>query len=147
VQLTDQSLHTAQTATATISIGIAPAVVPAVYVANGGNGTVTSYAAGGAGNLAPLTTFGRTGFGLNAPAGVGHYRAALLAGEGRAPYRWSIVRGALPAGLHLTRTGIISGRPRHAGRARVLIRVADTERPAARARAWLTLVVRHPADT
>ena len=70
VRLTDQSLPTAQTATATISIAIDPAIVPAVYIANGGNGTVTSYAIGGSGNLAPLTTFGRTGFGLNAPAGL-----------------------------------------------------------------------------
>jgi hypothetical protein len=70
VRLTDQSLPTAQTASATISIIIDPAIVPAVYVANGANGTVTSYAIGGSGNLPPLTTFGRTGFGLNAPAGL-----------------------------------------------------------------------------
>lgn len=70
VGITDQSLPTAQTATATMSITIDPAVVPAVYVANGGNGTVTSYALGGSGNLAPLTSFGRTCFGLDAPAGI-----------------------------------------------------------------------------
>jgi sugar lactone lactonase YvrE len=70
VRITDQSLPTAQIATATISITIDPAIVPAVYVANGGNGTVTSYAIGGSGNLAPLATFPRTGFGLNAPAGI-----------------------------------------------------------------------------
>ena len=61
MRITDQSLPTAQTATATISITIDPAIVPAAYVANGGNGTVTSYAIGGSGNLAPLTTFGEDG--------------------------------------------------------------------------------------
>jgi len=49
VRVTDQSLPTAQIATATITID--PAIVPAVYVANGGNGTVTSYATGGSGNV------------------------------------------------------------------------------------------------
>jgi 6-phosphogluconolactonase (cycloisomerase 2 family) len=70
VRITDQSLPTAQTGTATISITVDPAIQPAVYVANGANGSVTSYAVGGSGNLAPLTSFGRTGFGLSAPAGL-----------------------------------------------------------------------------
>ena len=70
VRITDQSLPAPQTATATVSITIDPAIVPAAYVANGANGTVTSYATGGSGNVAPLTTFGRTGFALNAPAGL-----------------------------------------------------------------------------
>jgi 6-phosphogluconolactonase (cycloisomerase 2 family) len=70
VRATDQSLPTAQTATATISVTIGPAIQPAVYVANGGNGTVTSYAVGASGNLSPLTTFGRLSFGLDGPAGI-----------------------------------------------------------------------------
>jgi sugar lactone lactonase YvrE len=70
VKATDQSLPTPQAATTTVTLAVDPAIQPAVYVANGGNGTLTSYAVGGSGNLAPLTTFGRLGFGLNAPAAV-----------------------------------------------------------------------------
>jgi sugar lactone lactonase YvrE len=136
-----------------------------IYVANQYDNDIHVYSPGASGNTAPLTTIVGSATGLSGPGGlavtpplsiltgklkpaVAHrrYRAQLQAGEGRPPYRWSIARGALPGGLHLiTHTGIIVGRPRNAGRARVLIRVRDTERPAARASAWLTLVVRHPA--
>jgi sugar lactone lactonase YvrE len=132
-----------------------------VYVANQYDNDIHVFAPGASGDTPPLATIAGGATGLSGPGGLAvtpplsiltgklapavahrHYRARLRAGEGRAPYRWSIVRGALPAGLRLTRSGIITGRPRHAGRARVLIRVRDAERPATRAGAWLTLVVR-----
>jgi large repetitive protein len=44
------------------------------------------------------------------------YTATLAAVGGNAPYRWSIVSGPLPPGLHLHRaSGVISGRPIKAG--------------------------------
>ena len=70
VKATDQSLPTPLSATASVSITIKPAVQPAVYVANGGSGTLTSYAPGNFGNVSPLSAFGRLGFGLSAPAGL-----------------------------------------------------------------------------
>jgi hypothetical protein len=132
-----------------------------VYVANQYDNDIHVFAPGASGDTPPLATIAGGATGLSGPGGLAvtpplsiltgklapavahrHYRVRLRAGEGRAPYRWSIVRGALPAGLRLTHTGIVTGRPRHAGRARVLIRVRDAERPAARAGAWLMLVVR-----
>lgn len=132
-----------------------------MYVANQYDNDIHVFGPGASGDTPPLATIAGGATGLSGPGGLAvtpplsiltgklapavahrHYRARLRAGEGRAPYRWSIVGGALPGGLRLTRTGIITGRPRHAGRARVLIRVRDAERPATRAGAWLTLVVR-----
>ena len=132
-----------------------------IYVANQYDNDIHVYSPGASGDSAPLSTIAGGATGLSGPGAlavtpplsiltaklahaVAHrrYRARLGAGEGRPPYRWSIARGALPRGLRLTRAGVITGRPRHAGRARVLIRVRDAQRPAARAGAWLTLVVR-----
>jgi 6-phosphogluconolactonase (cycloisomerase 2 family) len=132
-----------------------------VYVANQYDNDIHVYSPGASGDSAPLATIAGGATGLSGPGGlavtpplsiltaklapaVAHrrYRARLRASEGRPPYRWRIARGALPRGLRLTRAGVIVGHPRHAGRARVLIRVRDAERPAAGAAAWLTLVVR-----
>ena len=54
------------------------------------------------------------------------YYARLLARGGVAPRTWAITRGSLPAGLRLnTRTGIITGTARRAGRSTVTIQVTD----------------------
>jgi sugar lactone lactonase YvrE len=132
-----------------------------VYVANQYDDDVHVYAPGAAGDSAPIATIGGGATELSGPGAVAvtpplsilishlphavahrPYRARLTAAEGQTPYRWSIARGALPAGLRLTRSGIVSGRARRAGRAHVLITVSDAERPAAHVTAWLTLVVR-----
>lgn len=134
-----------------------------IYVANQYDNDIHVYSPGASGDAAPIATIAGGATGLAGPGAIAvtpplsilttrltpaiahrHYRMRLRAGEGRPAYRWSLVRSALPAGLRLTPSGIIIGRPRHAGRARVLIRVRDAERPTARADAWLTLVVRHP---
>jgi 6-phosphogluconolactonase (cycloisomerase 2 family) len=135
-----------------------------IYVANQYDSDIHVYGPGASGDAVPVGTIAGAATGLSGPsalavtpplsiltaklpATVAHrrYRARLRAGEGRTPYRWSVVHGALPAGLRLTQTGLIIGRARHAGRDRVRIRVRDNQRPSSRAFAWLTLVVRQPA--
>jgi len=61
------------------------------------------------------------------PAGkIGRrYAARLLATGGSAPIRWTRAKGTLPVGLTLTRTGVLSGVPRVAGRRSVLLRATD----------------------
>jgi hypothetical protein len=54
------------------------------------------------------------------------YAAALSATGGTAPYTWSIASSALPAGLSLSGTGIISGTPTQAGTFNFTVRVRDT---------------------
>jgi hypothetical protein len=132
-----------------------------VYVTNQYDDDIHVYASGAAGNTSPIATIAGGATQLSGPGAlavtpplsiltrrlagaVAHrpYRALLTAGEGRSSYRWSITRGSLPAGLRLTRPGIVAGRPARAERARVRIMVTDAERPAAHASAWLTVVVR-----
>jgi large repetitive protein len=53
--------------------------------------------------------------------------ARLRATGGVQPESWRIVQGALPAGVHIGRySGILSGRPRHAGTTELVIRVRDS---------------------
>ncbi len=55
-----------------------------------------------------------------------HYMTRLEAQGGTAPYRWEIVSGSLPPGLKLHKnTGVIKGKPRHAGTYRLMIQVTD----------------------
>ncbi|HEY1712409.1 MAG TPA: beta-propeller fold lactonase family protein [Solirubrobacteraceae bacterium] len=134
-----------------------------IYVVNQYDNDIHVYSPGASGDTPPLASIAGGATGLSGPGALAVtpplsiltatltpavasrlYRVRLRAGEGRPPYRWSLVRGALPAGLHLTQTGIITGRARHSGRAHVRVRVRDAERPRARAAAWLTLLVRHP---
>jgi 6-phosphogluconolactonase (cycloisomerase 2 family) len=132
-----------------------------LYVANQYDDDIHVYAPGAAGDSAPIATIAGGATQLSAPGALAitpplsiltrrlpqaiagrTYRASLAAAEGRTPYRWRVVRGSLPAGLHLSRSGAVSGRARRPVHARVRVRVTDTERPAARASTWLTLVVR-----
>jgi acetyl esterase/lipase len=56
------------------------------------------------------------------------YSAGLTATGGYAPYKWSVVGGALPAGLHLqAATGKIIGRPKTPGISTVTVRAVDTK--------------------
>lgn len=54
------------------------------------------------------------------------FSARLAASGGVAPRAWSIVRGALPAGVHFSqRTGLLSGKPRKAGKSTLVVQVSD----------------------
>lgn len=66
------------------------------------------------------------------------YSARLVVRGGRAPYRWRRAGGTLPAGLHLTPSGRLTGTPTTAGRFTFVVRVTDGLRKAATRR----LVVR-----
>ncbi len=54
------------------------------------------------------------------------YSASLNASGGTAPYTWSLVGGAWPAGLSMTKTGAISGTPTVTGSATVSVQVTDS---------------------
>ena len=58
------------TATAQLSLAVRPAVQPALYVVNGGNSAVHSYALGASGNVSPLTTLAGAATGLNGTSAV-----------------------------------------------------------------------------
>ena len=70
------------------------------------------------------------------------YARRLRAVLGTTPYRWSVVSGRLPAGLHLRRDGQLSGRPRRPGVYRFTVRVRDTSGPGMTARGVVVLRVR-----
>jgi hypothetical protein len=54
------------------------------------------------------------------------FTARLATTGGVAPRAWSIVRGALPAGVHFSqRTGALSGKPRKAGKSTLIVQVTD----------------------
>ena len=61
------------------------------------------------------------------PAGVTGlaYSGALTASGGVQPYTWTITAGALPAGLTLSTTGVISGIPTSPGTANFTVTVKD----------------------
>jgi hypothetical protein len=118
-----------------------------IYVANGFGNAVVVFAANASGNATPVTTYAGGSTGIAAPDAVavtppmsiltsklkrgraGHrYRAKLRAAEGTTPYRWSVRRGRLPRGLHLSRRGVVTGVPKHAGHWRFTVRVRDASR-------------------
>jgi hypothetical protein len=132
-----------------------------VYVANQYDNDIHVYAAGAVGDSPPIATITGGATALSGPgaiaitpplsiltrhlpAAVAHrrYYVRLRASEGRTPYSWSLAGGKLIAGLRLSRSGIISGRPRRSGTADLLIRVRDAEHPSAQATTRLTLIVR-----
>lgn len=63
----------------------------------------------------------------NPPAGTvgARYMTALTASGGTAPYTWTVISGALPAGLSLSSGGIISGTPTSAGNSTSTAQVQD----------------------
>jgi hypothetical protein len=71
------------------------------------------------------------------------YSAALLASGGTAPYSWSIISGALPAGLTLSAsTGLISGMPTAVATAsEVTFKVTDAGSPAQSTTVTLSLTI------
>jgi len=53
------------------------------------------------------------------------YSTALLVTNERAPTTWTMTTGALPAGLQLSNTGVISGKPAATGTANFTVEVTD----------------------
>jgi sugar lactone lactonase YvrE len=115
-----------------------------IYVANENGPSITVYAPNAQGDAVPLATVTGTATGLASPealvvapplsiqtarlprATVGWlYRATLRGALGTEPYAWRIVHGRLPAGLHLSRGGVISGVARARGPRTVRIAVSD----------------------
>jgi hypothetical protein len=59
------------------------------------------------------------------------YSAKLVARGGSRPFRWALVRGALPRGLRLRSNGRVSGIPRQSGTFVISVRAADSRRATA----------------
>lgn len=68
------------------------------------------------------------------------YSAQLAATGGAAPYIWS-ASGALPPGLSMTSTGVVSGTPTTAGQSMLTVNVKDTEQNPQTAQVTLALNV------
>jgi hypothetical protein len=73
------------------------------------------------------------------------YSAALDAGGGTSPVTWSVVSGALPAGLALDPdAGVISGTPTGTGTSYFTVQATDSSSPAQTATAALSIEVEPP---
>jgi hypothetical protein len=57
------------------------------------------------------------------------YAKTLSAVGGNAPYKWALVSGSLPAGLSLSSSGVISGKPTVAGTSSFTVEVTDSSNP------------------
>jgi|HubBroStandDraft_1064217.scaffolds.fasta_scaffold12002_3 hypothetical protein len=71
------------------------------------------------------------------------YRRTLYAVGGAKPYRWSLASGKLPAGLTLSRAGVLSGKATRAGSFTFRIRVTDSSKPALSAIKVFTVRIKH----
>jgi hypothetical protein len=69
------------------------------------------------------------------------YTTTLAASGGITPYTWSLASGAVPAGLALNSTGIITGTPTTAGTSSFTVRAADASVPAQTATGLLSLTI------
>jgi len=62
------------------------------------------------------------------------------------PYTWSVTSGALPAGLSLSTSGLITGTPTTQGTSNFTVQASDSETPAATASAPLSLTINGPTS-
>jgi hypothetical protein len=69
------------------------------------------------------------------------YADTLQASGGSGTYVWSVASGALPSGLTLAATGVISGTPSAAGTASFTVQASDAANPASSASQALTMAV------
>jgi hypothetical protein len=75
------------------------------------------------------------------------YSSTLAASGGKAPYSWSMASGALPTGLTLSTSGVISGTPKKSGTYTIMSKVTDSETPAETASKQFTFSVSAAATT
>ncbi|MBS1829070.1 MAG: putative Ig domain-containing protein [Acidobacteria bacterium] len=71
------------------------------------------------------------------------YAQAMAAAGGLAPYTWSLASGALPAGISLSQTGILSGTPTASGTFTFAVQVVDSNR--ATVSSTYSMIVRLPS--
>ncbi|HEX3833796.1 MAG TPA: putative Ig domain-containing protein [Solirubrobacteraceae bacterium] len=140
-------------------IGVDVDAAGRLYVANQFGG-LNVYGAGASGNATPLAVIAGGATGLAAPGAVAvtpplvivtqslprattgrRYHQRLHSALGRRPLHWRVAHGRLPAGLRLSRTGELSGTPKHAGKQKLTIEVTDSTKPVARARRTMELAI------
>ncbi len=93
-----------KTATAQLSITVHPQVQAAVYVVNGGNSAVHSFALGATGNAAPLTTLAGAATGLNGTTAVtiapdGHVYVASANNQSIREYGYGATGNVAPSAV------------------------------------------------
>src|SRR3974390_3085921 len=83
---------------------------------------------------------------LSPPQGVigVPYSMTLIATGGVAPYAWNVASGSLPAGLSLSRAGVISGTPTAIPVNTFMVAVADSQQPPSVANASLFIPINPP---
>jgi len=108
----------------------------AVFLAFALNGCGGSSSGGNSNGPLSITT-------SSAPQGVVGvaYNLTLAGRGGTTPYAWSLSNGSLPAGLMMTRDGVISGTPTANGSSSFTIGLTDSEHPPAVATAGLTIQI------
>ncbi|HEY1830284.1 MAG TPA: putative Ig domain-containing protein [Acidimicrobiales bacterium] len=78
----------------------------------------------------------------NGTVGVSYTTTQLMAGNGKAPYAWSLSSGALPAGLTLSGGGAISGTPTGpAGTTTFVVKATDSSSPPGAATQSLSITI------
>ncbi len=66
---------------------------------------------------------------LPAPVAGAYYDAHLQATGGQPPYKWSLVEGSPPAGVHLEPSGLLVGMPAKPGAFSFTVRLTDSSTP------------------
>src|SRR5205814_6703881 len=69
------------------------------------------------------------------------YNQSLAAAGGTTPYSWSLISGALPAGLSLSSGGQISGTPTTTGTSNFTVQVTDASTPVQTATRALSITI------
>jgi hypothetical protein len=133
-----------------------------LYVANELGG-LDVFAAGANGLATPQAVIGGSATGLSAPQAVAvsppmtivssalpvaargrRYSANLYQVLGKRPVHWRVIHGHLPAGVHLSRTGHLSGVPLRVGTYHLTVRVTDSSAHRMTDKAAVTLTVISP---
>jgi hypothetical protein len=103
------------------------AVAPASFVSGAVDISVTTDGLRSRAGFRDLFSYGFSVATAALPPGATRlrYTTTLKVAGGNPPYKWSLLSGALPRGLHLRSTGVISGTPKVAESSTVTFRVTD----------------------